>query len=114
MPTDNQLELTSLFAVSTGSIGATLKNIPNQPIIFKKDPQQKERSEDAIIAWTWKEFMENTSDPYILLRMPMTKAAVGAMNAITDFANKKAKINIKKFMVAGASKRGWTTWTAVS
>jgi PhoPQ-activated pathogenicity-related protein len=32
------------------------------------------RSEDAIIAWTWKTFIEsNGSDPIILLRMPMTK-----------------------------------------
>ena len=34
----------------------------------------KNRSEDAIIAWTWKSFVDNNgSDPEILLRMPMTK-----------------------------------------
>lgn len=27
------------------------KQIPNAPIVFKKDPSQKQRSEDAIIAW---------------------------------------------------------------
>ena len=32
------------------------------------------RSEDDIIAWVWKIFIEtNGSDPRILLRMPMTK-----------------------------------------
>jgi hypothetical protein len=32
------------------------------------------RIEDDIIAWLWKEFIEiNVSDPYILLRLPMTK-----------------------------------------
>ena len=33
------------------------------------------RSEDDIIAWTWKHFLENTDQPEWLLRMPMTKAA---------------------------------------
>jgi len=34
------------------------------------------RSEDEIIAWVWKVFIEtNGSDPRILLRMPMTKVS---------------------------------------
>lgn len=33
------------------------------------------RSEDDIIAWTWKHFLENPDQPEWLLRMPMTKAA---------------------------------------
>lgn len=37
------------------------------------DPSQQSRHEDAVIAWTWKTFIENSSDPEILLRMPMTK-----------------------------------------
>jgi PhoPQ-activated pathogenicity-related protein len=32
------------------------------------------RTEDAIIAWVWRIFIEtNGSDPTILLRLPMTK-----------------------------------------
>jgi len=32
------------------------------------------RSEDGIIAWLWKVFIEtNGSDPRLLLRLPMTK-----------------------------------------
>ena len=34
-PTDNFVELTSMFAVSTGAIGIDLQQIPNAPIIFK-------------------------------------------------------------------------------
>jgi PhoPQ-activated pathogenicity-related protein len=130
-PTDNFVELTSMFAVATGTIGADLQQIPNAPILFKKDPSQKSRTEDAIIAWTWKEFLENTNDPYILARLPMTKAAVRgksclfcwfellnfifyeAMDAVTDLTAELGVANLKKFMVAGASKRGWTTWTTV-
>ena len=53
-PTDNFVELTSTFAVATGAIGADLMQIPNAPIVFKKDPSQKQRNEDAIIAWYYK------------------------------------------------------------
>jgi hypothetical protein len=34
-PSDNFVELTSAFAVSTGTIGADLQQIPNEPIVFK-------------------------------------------------------------------------------
>jgi len=113
-PTDEYVQLVSMFAVSSGVIAANLQQIPNTYIVFKKDPEQKKRSEDAIIAWTWKAFMENTSDTNILLRFPMTKAAVKAMDSITDFTKNKGLADIKKFMIAGASKRGWTTWTTAA
>lgn len=35
----------------------------------------KRRVEDGIIAWTWKEFLANGSNPEILLRLPMTKVS---------------------------------------
>ena len=37
-----------------------------------------------------------------------------AMDAVTDFCAKLGVAKLNKFMVAGASKRGWTTWTTVS
>ncbi len=33
------------------------------------------------------------------------------MDTITDYIYKKNGNNITEFIVAGASKRGWTTWT---
>ncbi len=36
------------------------------------------------------------------------------MDAVTDFCAKLGVAKLNKFMVAGASKRGWTTWTTVS
>jgi PhoPQ-activated pathogenicity-related protein len=41
----------------------------------------------------------------------MTKSAVRAMDMLVDFAAKELKFEMGKFIVAGASKRGWTTWT---
>ena len=42
-------------------------------VSVQADPRKKSRKEDAIIAWTWKTFIDDPSDPEILLRMPMTK-----------------------------------------
>ena len=33
---------------------------------------------------------------------------------MTEFSQKMASVKIEKFMVAGASKRGWTTWTTMA
>lgn len=111
-PTDRFVELSTVVAVTTNSIGANLKMIPNQPIVFKADPSQQHRSEDAIIAWTWKTFVDQQgADPEILLRMPMTKAGVRALDTMNDLVMKKRGQGVNRFLVAGASKRGWTTWT---
>ncbi|CAF4374634.1 unnamed protein product, partial [Adineta steineri] len=96
-----------MFAVSSGSIGVDLQDIPNEPIRFVADPTNRSRGEDAIIAWTWKTFIENPDNPYVLLRMPMTKACVRAMDAVQQFAKELGVTVPQKFVIGGASKRGW-------
>ncbi|XP_033119078.1 autocrine proliferation repressor protein A-like [Anneissia japonica] len=110
---DAETLLMSLAALQTGSVCAVLRQVPNQPVVFPGDPLQKSRKEDGIIAYTWRHFIENgTNEPYWLLRMPMTKAGVRALDTMTDFVKGvRSEVNLKKFVVAGASKRGWTTWT---
>jgi PhoPQ-activated pathogenicity-related protein len=100
-------------AVNTGSIVVELRMVPNQPVKFPDAP--KETYEDATIAYTWDKFLK-TGDEKWPLRLPMTKAAVRAMDAATQFAATDAggRATIANFVVAGASKRGWTTWTTAA
>ena len=46
-------------AVHNGIVAAALFQVPNQPVLFKTDPIQKQRSEDATIAFTWNHFIED-------------------------------------------------------
>lgn len=96
----------SRIAEATGSIVAELKSIPNQPLIFKNDGQP--RKEDDLIGYGWSKFLE-TGDATWLPRLPMVKSVVRAMDCLQEWSEKEgAKIN--RFVIAGASKRGWTTW----
>lgn len=102
------------MARQTNTVVTTLYMVPNQPLIFTDDAQTS-RYEDATIAYTWDKYLK-TADEKWPLRLPMTKAAVRAMDTVTDLmASKKGGgIDVQKFVVAGASKRGWTTWTTAA
>ena len=101
------------MAMATGSVTAELKMVPNQPLVFAGE--KRGRTEDAIIAYTWDKFMR-TGDARWPLRLPMTKSAVRAMDTITSFLATPEGGNAKvdTFVVAGGSKRGWTTWTTAA
>jgi len=100
------------ICMTSQTVIADLRQIPNQPIVFNKDPTHLQRVEDDIIAYTWAHFLNNTNEPNWLLRLPMTKAAVKAMDTVQNFVSTLPNITkINRFVVAGASKRGWTTWT---
>ena len=69
------LEVDQLAHYSESVVIAILQ-IPNAPIVFPTDPEQKQRTEDAILAWAWKEFLDDPKhDPEWLARLPMVKAA---------------------------------------
>ena len=108
------------MATATQMPTAALFQIPNQSIVFADDPSQAHRPEDASIAFTWLHFLNDpTSDAEYLLRMPMTKAGVKALDTIEAFLTSETapaeiqelELHPTQFIVAGASKRGWTTWT---
>merc|ERR1711871_1497689 len=61
----------------------------------------------------WSHFLNNTEDSEWLLRFPMVKASLRAMDTITDFMKQRfpdENTDLQYYTVAGASKRGWTTW----
>jgi PhoPQ-activated pathogenicity-related protein len=99
------------IARQTRSVVAELKQVPNQPLIFGQDG--KERVEDDLIAYTWDKYLR-TGDTRWPARLPMTKAAVRAMDTITAHCASPAGggATVDRFVVAGGSKRGWTTWTS--
>ncbi|CAF1416794.1 unnamed protein product [Adineta ricciae] len=113
-PEDNFVALTSMFAVSSGSIGVDLQDIANQPIRFNADLSNKSRSEDSLLGWTWKAYLENQSNPNVLLHMPVTKACVRAMDAVQQFLGQLKVIVPESFIIGGASKHGWATWTTAA
>jgi len=105
--------VTASVCVANGVVGAALFQIPNQPLYFADElPTPRGRSEDAMVAWTWKHFMEDPSQPEWLARLPMTKASVRALDTLAAF--RAPHQTITKFGIAGASKRGWTTWTTAA
>ncbi|XP_072043224.1 autocrine proliferation repressor protein A-like [Amphiura filiformis] len=109
---DNSILLSSAIAVEAGIVAGNLKQVPNQPVVFKEDPKNQSRSEDAAIAFTWGHFIKNGTDqPEYVLQLPMTKAAIRGFDTMKDWSHKiRPDINITQFMPAGRSKRGWITW----
>jgi PhoPQ-activated pathogenicity-related protein len=102
-------------ARDTGTVTAELRMVPNQPIVFKDDPARKARTEDDFIAYTWDHFLR-TGDERWPARLPMTKSAVRAMDAVTAFEASAdgGRHRVGRFVVSGASKRGWTTWATAA
>lgn len=98
------------IAKETGSVVAEVGMVPNQPLRFA-DSKDKPRVEDDIIAYgRVKHF--TTKDDEWLVRLAMVKAGVKAMDATQEFMKSAegGNVAINQFVVAGASKRGWTTW----
>jgi PhoPQ-activated pathogenicity-related protein len=97
----SEVMLVGLLAKHLGMPVAILHQVPFQPIDGKK--------EDALIADTFKRYLDGGADDLPLL-MPMTKAAVRGMDTVQAFIRQEAEVEVEHFVVSGASKRGWTTW----
>ncbi len=97
-PGDQLLMSTVSKAVKLPS--AFLFSIPNQPLYGFV--------EDDLISYTFDQYLQ-TKDASWPLLFPMTKSVLRTMDMIED-QTKPSRNPIHEFIIAGASKRGWTTW----
>jgi PhoPQ-activated pathogenicity-related protein len=92
----------TVLATSVGVPVAVLLDVPNQPLYGDK-------REDELIAHTWTEYLKSGDESWPLL-LPMVESALRAMDAVQSLSKSAGHPEIKRFLVTGASKRGWTTW----
>ncbi|NLV43973.1 MAG: hypothetical protein GXY07_05695 [Candidatus Hydrogenedentes bacterium] len=115
--TSTPLDITEYAYISSmlGCTVALLQTVPNQPLRFY-NPATTSLYEDNAIGHTYDKYLnafvegEPHPDPTWPLLLPMVKSAVRAMDAIQECLAQESSMNITRFIVGGASKRGWTTW----
>ena len=62
------------------------------------------------MAFTWAMYFKDMSRPELNVYFGMVRAAVRAMDAMTEFMKDRFAVDMEDFMFTGESKRGWTTW----
>ena len=101
-PDDDLTKMLATIAKTNSAVTAIIRHVPNQPLFGGL-------VEDEMISFTLHNYKKDGDMTWPLL-FPMTKSAVRAMDAVQQFSKDELNTNIKKFVVSGASKRGWTTW----
>jgi len=91
------------IAQKNKAIVSIIRQVPMQPLY------DGDLVEDQLISFTLHNY-KNDKDLTWPLLFPMVKSAVRGMDAIQEFSKEKLQKEITRFTVAGASKRGWTTW----
>jgi PhoPQ-activated pathogenicity-related protein len=105
-PPAKQLPILAAIADAAGLPAAVVRQVPNQPL-------EGGRREDDLIAHTFEQFFES-GDPSSLLLLPMVKTVASALDAAEDLVRREWQIDVDGCVVAGASKRGWTSWLSAA
>jgi PhoPQ-activated pathogenicity-related protein len=98
----NYVETLKLLAQRAGALAGVITKVPNQPLYDG-------RKEDALIAFTFDQYMK-TGDATWPLLFPMVKSAVRGVDTVQAFAESEFRQKVSRFVLTGQSKRGWTTW----
>ncbi|HBS51963.1 MAG TPA: hypothetical protein DEA62_03135 [Coxiellaceae bacterium] len=97
------------IALSNKAPVVELQDVPNQYLFFNNEPVK----EDQILAYTYKKVMDDPlQNAYLAGHLPMAKAVLKAMDAAQEIFKQERNIDIKSFVLSGASKRGWSMWLA--
>jgi PhoPQ-activated pathogenicity-related protein len=99
---DGNIQMMEIVAQKNNAIVAVLFQVPNQPLY-------NDLTEDELISFTLHNYRQDKDFTWPLL-FPMVKSAVRAMDAVQAFSEETLEHKINRFVVSGASKRGWTTW----
>ena len=99
---DGTIQSMGIVAQKNNAIIAVVSQVPNQPLY-------DDLTEDALISYTLHNYRKDKDFSWPLL-FPMVKSAVRSMDAVQAFSAENLNHTINRFLVSGASKRGWTTW----
>lgn len=99
---DDGAQMFAQLAQKNQAICGIVRQTPNQPLYDGL-------VEDQLISFTLHNFKQDGDYSWPLL-FPMVKTAVRSMDAIQEFAEQYLETKVNRFVVTGASKRGWTTW----
>lgn len=103
---ESHIDSLKTLAERGGAVAAVLMDVPNQPLY-------EDRREDALIAYTFNQYIKTGDETWPLL-FPMVKSSVKGMDAIQEIIKQQHQQQINRFVLSGASKRGWTTWLAAA
>ena len=99
---DRPLRYLSPLADALGMPIAIIYDIPNQPLFG-------DLREDALISYTFTQFIKTEDSDWIIFN-PMVRSVRRAMDYLDTYFSHHLNVKLKGFILAGVSKRGWTTY----
>lgn len=97
--------LGQLAANMAGAPFVSLYDVPNQPLFGK--------TEDELLAYSLKQAIDQNDLTWPLV-FPMAKSITSSMDTLQTWSVKEKTGKIEKFILIGASKRGWAAWLAAT